>query len=305
LWNPMTTPARPTTTDTIPALVNPGGGSADASLEVLRNDARFALEEVPPDKLAERLRELIESGATRVAVSGGDGTIATAAAALADTDVELAVIPGGTLNHLARDHDIPTDPKEAAELAATGAAERVDIAEVNGKVFLNTSSVGAYVTFVRARERREEKLPYRIASLLAAVRVLFRLPRFLVHLKAEGEEQTNSACLVFVGVGERDFEAPKLGARKPHGQRGLHIIVVKGSSRLRLFSLATSAVFRGLKNRVEHLDTFIVDKCRIDMPRPKGNVATDGEISLMRAPLEYRVRRDALRLVVPSTNATS
>lgn len=303
----MTSPARDTgtATATIPALVNPGGGSADEVLAVLRKDARFALEEVAPDKLDDRLRALIEGGATRIVVSGGDGTIAAAAAVLADGQVELAVIPGGTLNHLARDHDIPLDPREAADLAATGTAERVDIAEVNGKIFLNTSSVGAYVTFVRTRERLEKTLPYRIASLMAAIRILFRLPHFLVHLEAEGKELTNRACLVFVGVGERDFEAPKLGARKPFGRRGLHIIVVKGSTRARLFAIGLGAIFRGLNANIEHLDAFIVDKCRIEMPRPRGNVATDGEISQMRAPLDFRLRRDALRLVVPPTNATS
>lgn len=301
----MISPPRATTTATIPALINPGGGSADAVRAVLRADARFALEEIEPERLADRLRELVDSGATRIAISGGDGTIASAAAVLADGDTELAVIPGGTLNHLARDHAIPLDPADAAELAATGTAECVDIAEVDGKIFLNTSSVGAYVTFVRTRERLEKRLPYRLASLFAAVRILFRLPRFVVHLEAEGEERSYRACLVFVGVGERDFEAPHLGARKPHGRRGLHVIVVQGSTRARLFAIALGAIFRGLNARVEHLDAFILDKCRIELPRPRGNVATDGEISQMSAPLEFRVRRDALRLVVPPDDTAS
>jgi diacylglycerol kinase family enzyme len=301
----MTHPARATTTATIPALVNPGGGSADEVLDALRKDSRFALEEIEPDKMADRLREIIASGATRVAVSGGDGTIAAAATVLADTAVELAVIPGGTLNHLARDHDIPTDATKAAELAATGTAQRIDIAEVDGKIFLNTSSVGAYVTFVRTRERLEKKLPYRIASILAAIRILFRRPRFRVQLETEGKERTYDACLVFIGVGERDFEAPKLGGRKPNGRRGLHVIVVQGSTRARLFAIALGAIVRGVNANIEHLDSLIVESLRVDMPRPLGNVATDGEITEMRAPLEYRLRRDALSLVVPPTDETS
>lgn len=300
----MTTQAHPTTA-TIPALINPGGGSADAVLEALRKDARFALEELEPDKIPDRLRELVDSGATRIAVSGGDGTIASAAAVLAGTAVELAVIPGGTLNHLARDHEIPLDAGKAAELAATGTAERIDIAEVNGKLFLNTSSVGAYVTFVRTRERLEKRLPYRVATIFAALRILFRLPRFYVYLEAEGEKREYRASLVFVGVGERDFEAPKLGARKPHGRRGLHVIVVQGSTRAKLFAIALGAIVRGVDARIDNVDAFIVDQCRIEMPRAQGNVASDGEISQMRAPLEYSLRRDALLLVVPPTDPVS
>ena len=298
----MTSPAHATTTAAIPALVNPRGGSVDAVLEALRKDARFALEEIEPDKIPARLRELVDSGATRVAVSGGDGTIAAAAAVLAGRQVELAVIPGGTLNHLARDHDIPLEAEKAAELAVTGTAEWVDIAEVNGKLFLNTSSAGAYVTFVRTREQLEKRLPYRVASMFAAVRILFRLPRFHVYLEAEGEKRAYRASLVFVGVGERDFEAPKLGARKPNGRRGLHVIVVQGSTRAKLFAIALSAIVRGLDARIDNVDAFIVDQCRVEMPRPEGNVATDGEISLMRAPLVYGLRRDALLLVVPPTD---
>jgi diacylglycerol kinase family enzyme len=301
----MTTPAHATMTAAIPALVNPRGGSAGAVLDALRKDARFSLEELEPDKIPGRLRELADSGATRIAVSGGDGTIAGAAAVLAGRQVELAVIPGGTLNHLARDHDIPIDAEKAAELAVTGSAEWVDIAEVNGKLFLNTSSAGAYVTFVRTRERLEKRLPYRVASIFAAARILFRLPRFSVHLEAEGEKRSYRASLVFVGVGERDFEAPKLGARKPHGRRGLHVIVVQGSTRAKLFAIALGAIVRGLNARIDNVDAFIVDECRVEMPRPEGNVATDGEISLMRAPLEYRLRRDALLLVVPPTDPVS
>jgi len=302
----MTSPPHATTTAAIPALVNPRAGSADKVLEALRNDARFALEKLEPDEIPGRLRELVDSGATRIAVSGGDGTISAAAAVLADGQVELAVIPGGTLNHLCRDHDIPLDAKEAAELAATGTAERIDIAEVDGKIFLNTSSVGAYVTFVRTRERLEQKkIPYRVASIFAAVRILFRLPRFQVHLEVKGEKRSYRASLVFVGVGERDFEAPKSGARKPHGRRGLHVIVVQGSTRARLFAIALAAIVRGLDARIDNVDSFLVDECRVDLPRPEGNVATDGEISLMRAPLEYRLRRDALLLVVPATDPVS
>ena len=301
----MTTPAHATTTAAIPALVNPRGGSAKAVLDALRNDARFTLEELEPDRIPDRLRALAESGATRIAVSGGDGTIAGAAEVLAGTRVELAVIPGGTLNHLARDHEIPVEAAQAAELAVTGIAEWVDIAEVNGKLFLNTSSAGAYVTFVRTRERLEKRLPYRVASLFAAVRILFRLPRFQVHIEAEGEQRSYRASLVFVGVGERDFEAPKLGARKPQGRRGLHVIVVQGSTRARLFAIALGAIVRGLDARIDNVDALILDQCRVEMPRPQGNVATDGEISLMRAPLEYRLRRDALLLVVPPSDPVS
>ena len=91
-------------------------------------------------------------------------------AVLLDGSAELAILPGGTLNHFARDLGISTEAAEALELAAEGCARGVDVGMVGGKLFLNTSSVGAYVRFVRVREHLESYLGYRLATALAAVR---------------------------------------------------------------------------------------------------------------------------------------
>ena len=284
----------------IPVLINPDSGSAKEVREALLGDARFALEDTHPAQLVARLEVLVSSGVKRVAVSGGDGSIAAAASVLAGTRVELAVIPGGTLNHFARDHRIPTDPRDAADVAATGVCHEVDVGDVNGRVFLNTSSVGAYVTFVRVRERFERwRVGYRVATVLAAIRIFFRLPRFQVHLEAEGEERSYRACLLFVGVDERSLDAPAVGGRAENGRRGLHVFVVRNAAPARLLAFALAAAFRGLRRRSEHVESFLVERCRIELPRARGRVATDGEIAIADAPLRYTLKRSALRLVEP------
>jgi len=289
------------TTAPIPVLINPKGGSADKVLEVLRADARFVVHEVAPGALAERIGTLRRGGATRIAVSGGDGTITSAAAILVGTDCELAVIPGGTLNHLARDNGIPVEPKDAAELAATGSARPIDVARVNDRFFLNTSSVGAYVSFVRTRERLEQRMWYWPASFVAGLQMLFRMPRFDVHIDAAetGESKSYRACLVFISVGERDFDRGMFGERTADGHRALHVIVVPNGGPRRLVGLVFAAVFRGMRATLHEVDSFLVDHCRIEMRRPQGNVSYDGELERMTAPLDYRYHRDALLLVSP------
>jgi len=136
----------------IPAFVNPGAGTAAPVLEALRRDPAFAPE----------LLDGIEIG------------------------------PAGTLNHFARDHGIPTDPGEAVRLAATGAARPVDVGYVNDRLFINTSSVGAYVRFVRARDRAERVVGYRAASLVAGLVVLLELRRIRVSLEVAGERRRSS-----------------------------------------------------------------------------------------------------------------
>jgi diacylglycerol kinase family enzyme len=236
-----------------------------------------------------------------VLVAGGDGTLATAAAVLAGIGVELAVLPGGTLNHFARDHGIPTELPDAVQVALTGVPRAVDVAEVNGELFLNTSAVGAYVVFVRTREYLELRMGYRLASLLAALRVLATMRSFRVALEVEGQTRVYRTPLVFVGVGERELRVPALGGRVEGGRRALHVLVVRSRSSTRAITLSLALAARGVRavTRTAALDGFLVDACSIEMRRPFGYVALDGETRRLQAPLEYRLRREVLTSVVP------
>jgi diacylglycerol kinase family enzyme len=171
----------------IPAFINPLAGNAADARDALNAVGGFEIREVAPTTLADGVREAIAQGATRVLVAGGDGSIGSAANVIAGTATELAILPCGTLNHLAKDLSLPLDLEEAARVALHGCPIPVDAAVVNDRLFLNTSSVGAYVTFVRARERLEHRLGYHLASLVAAARLLFRMPTFRVTLRVEGE----------------------------------------------------------------------------------------------------------------------
>ena len=273
----------------IPAFINPAAGNAEnARSALLSTGGHFDIREVAPSQLSAKIRDAIGEGATRVVVAGGDGSVGTAAGALAGTGVELAILPSGTLNHLAKDLSLPLDLAEAAELAHRGRAVSVDGGTVNGRLFLNTSSVGAYVTFVRARERLERRLGYRLASLVAVLRLLVRLPVFRVSLQVEGVARDYLTPLVFIGVGERELKMPTLGARVEHGRPGLHVMVVRRRSGARSLALVLAAAARGVRavSRTPAMDAFLVDSCRI-APRTR-NIAADGELMTIDPPLEYR-----------------
>src|SRR5206468_3973051 len=89
-----------------------------------------------------------------VVAGGGDGTIGGVAAALVGTDVPLGILPLGRANHFARDLGIPATLQDALELIADGHSTVIDTGEVNGRIFVNNSSLGAYPFFVMDRERR-------------------------------------------------------------------------------------------------------------------------------------------------------
>lgn len=282
------------------AFLNAKCGNAESAREALAT-AGFELDTVEPGAMKERLENAIDEGAKRILVAGGDGTIATAAALVANSDIELAILPGGTLNHFAKDHGIPTDLGKAALIAGRGGEiVGADLGYVNDCVFLNTSSIGAYVRFVRVREGLEKTWGYRVASVVAFARLLSELRTFGVTLEAEGSSKTYRASMVFIGVGERELKMPTLGSRVKNGRRGLHVMIVRGRKPARLFAVALSAIAKGTKETAElpEFDDFLVDSCRIDLTRSRTTIGLDGELKEISTPLDYRVERDALRLVV-------
>ena len=294
------TASRPTRiSSSVKAFLNSACGNAEAARDALTN-AGFELEEVQPREIESRLKQAIDQGTKRILVAGGDGTIATAAALVAKTEIELAILPGGTLNHFARDHGIPTDLGEAALAAGSGHVVKVDVGYLNDCVFLNTSSLGAYVTFVRERERFEKHVGYSIASVIAFAKMLSEIRTHSVTLEVAGEKKTYRASLVFIGVGERELKLPILGNRVKNGKGGLHVMIVQGRKPARLFALAIAGITKGRQQaeRLPEFDDFLVESCRIDITRPTATIGLDGELKRFRTPLDYRIERDALRLVV-------
>ncbi|HEX5072811.1 MAG TPA: diacylglycerol kinase family protein [Gemmatimonadaceae bacterium] len=292
-------------THPIPAFVNPASGSGEAARDALEGVGGFEVVACDPEHLDRQIERVVSEGAERIVVAGGDGTVAKAAAALVGKKTALAVVPGGTLNHFAKDHGIPHDPVKAAELSANGVTTTIDVATVNGRVFLNTSSVGAYVVFVRARERLEPRFGYRVASVIAAFRLLGRIRPFTVELEIDGQPRRYRSALVFVGVGERELQLPSVGGLAENGRRGLHVIVVRGGTWARLVAAGLVAAFGGddAMRRGRLADSYVVDACRIELRRRRGRVAVDGEIVEMSSPLRYRIERNALRLVVSPDHA--
>jgi diacylglycerol kinase family enzyme len=99
----------------------------------------------------------VQDGARMVVAGGGDGTISSVASRLADTGVVLGVLPLGTLNHFAKDLDIPLDLDGALDVIARGRVMAVDAGEVNGRLFINNSGLGLYPDVVRDREAQRKR----------------------------------------------------------------------------------------------------------------------------------------------------
>lgn len=177
---------------------------------VVNSDAGPAISKSPAEEILEALPKarVIEveepedwergfkeaAGAAVVGIAGGDGSVNSAAQVAFDNDRPLAVVPAGTLNHLARDLGLDS-VEEAIDAIKHGRAAAVDVATIDGKMFLNTASFGSYVELVDARERLEEKIGKWPAVMVALVRVL----RSSDPVEVEIDGRRRHLWMIFIG----------------------------------------------------------------------------------------------------------
>ena len=250
--------------------------------------------------LTERARRLAGS-VDAVAACGGDGTVNAVATALVGSEIPLVAVPQGTLNHFAKDLGMPEDLGEVARVIAAGRELRVDVGEVNGRVFLNNSSIGAYPRATRIRdELTDGPLPFKWPALLgAALRVFARFPTQRVRIDGAPERETS---FVFVGNNEYDLTSVPPGGRSSLTGGELMIASAHVSGRL----ATLRAGIRGALGRLEEapeIDVIRRAELVIEVRERSLDVSLDGEVVRLQAPLVYRVRPRSLRVLVPFERA--
>jgi diacylglycerol kinase family enzyme len=254
-----------------------------------------------PEGLAAALERAVAEGADALVAGGGDGTISRAAGAVVAAGMTLGVLPLGTLNHFARDAGIPLDLDSAVAAIAAGHFRKVDVADVNGRVFVNTSSVGLYPMMVDAREAQQKRLgrSKRVAMLVASLRALRHFSRKRLSIRIAGREATIETPLLFVGNNRYDTNLLALGARARLDGGELCLYAPLARTRLHFLGLA----LRGLIGRIDQQRDFIaldgIAEAEIVAAAAALKVSTDGETTLMATPLRYRIHPGALRLLVP------
>jgi diacylglycerol kinase family enzyme len=243
------------------------------------------------------------AGVDALVAAGGDGTISTAAGAVAGTDMPLGVLPLGTLNHFARDAGIPLDLEAAVAVIAERHSRKVDLAEVNGRVFINNSAVGLYPELVRAREAQQRHLgrSKRLAMLSAGFRAFWRFRKKRLVLRIAGRAEPIETPLLFVGNNRYEMTPLALGRRERIDQGKLCIYAPLARSPLHFLWVAIRAVL-GREREQEDFVTIDAASAEIESIKPALPVATDGEAQIMETPLRYRIRPGALNLLVPAAS---
>jgi len=252
------------------------------------------------EELVKLAKEAAEGDCETIVAGGGDGTISAVAAEAIKANKTLGVLPLGTLNHFSKDLNIPQNIDEAVRVIGKGHTAEIDIGEVNGQIFLNNSSIGLYPRIVRKREQQQHRLGRSkwVAAFWATVLVLRRHPFLNVKLKLEDEKLMRRTPLIFIGNNEYEMEGFNIGKRSGLDGGKLSLYILHRTGRWGLILLAVRSLFGKLRQAKE-FEEILTEECEIDTRRKKFLlVAFDGEVTAMKAPLKYRIRAKALKVIV-------
>lgn len=290
-------------------LVNRGSGAHDAAALHREIEAAFGRHGWGVDfvvcqrgDLAERVDEAARRPGGTIVVAGGDGTINAVASACRRVQRPFGIVPAGTYNYIARNLGIPLDVDAAVAAIVGGRARDVDAGEINGRLFLNNAGTGLYSHLIERREHDKQRFGrHRIVGVASGLRALLD-PRPLVgvELRADGEApRTLRTTTLFFGVNALQLENYHVAARDCLGVGQLAVLSLALRSRADIARAAWGAL-AGTLDAAANVESLCAHEVQVTTPRAQLPVAVDGEIVRLRSPLEVRLCRAALQVLVPA-----
>ena len=191
--------------------LNPRAGtfsSADeSSLRTLAEENGLRVLDVQPElNIRAAVRDALDAGMRSFVVAGGDGSVHHVAQALVSTEGVLGVVPIGSVNHLARDLQVPIDDWRAAfEIAVKGRVRQIDVGLANGRYFINSVMLGLYPSISEYRERFRS-INNRWSAYLKAIRLALRhFPHVTLVVEMDGRVNTLRTQMFVVAVNSYDL----------------------------------------------------------------------------------------------------
>ncbi len=306
-------------------VINAAAGSSDARSRaavidtVLRESRRTGelLFCEPADLVATARRAAARaaaSGGVLVAV-GGDGTINAVASAAHAAGCPLGIVPQGTFNYFARTHGIPDDPGQAVRALLRARARPVQVAAVNGHLFLVNASLGLYPDLLQDREAYKARFGRnRWVAFGAGIVTLLRAQRRL-RLQLDTGEGRRIVRTLTLFVGNNPLQLAQLGlpsdlrhpaAAEAGSQPGrLTAIMLRPVGTLEMIGLMAHGALGTLGEApsIQHFRCtgMTVRLSPFPLGRRRVKVALDGEVTRMSAPLEFRVHQQPLQLMAGAT----
>lgn len=260
---------------------------------------------LPGPELDTAARGAGAEGFDTVIAGGGDGTLNTIANALAGGPVAFGVLPLGTHNHFAKELDVPLGLDPAVAALARGVTRDLDVGEVNGRVFLNFSGLGLHPMLVKHRDAQREARGRKkfVAMFVALLSVLRRLPVLRVKLFFGDTVVRRLTPSVIVCNNAHQMEVFGLANISYSDRAKLNVYLARATKWYGVLWLIIRAAFRSLET-AKNFEAMVLPEFVVETRKRHARVSIDGEVTDMRTPLRYRVRRAGLKVLVPAPAAT-
>ncbi len=289
-------------------LVNAKSGTAGdspgelvAKLFSNRGASVHIIELKPGDDIPALAAQAVADGFGVIVSGGGDGTInAVASTLVGNTKIKFGVLPMGTYNHFAKDLVIPLKLEEAVDVILKGATRSIDVGEVNGHIFVNNSSVGAYPAMVKLREALQ-KTGYRkkVAAVRAWAKIIanFRTLRVVVD-DDSGNKITAKTAMLFIGNNRYELDPVQIGTRSSLSDGKLWVLIATSQTRLAMLVSLFAVLWH--RENANAVTVFETKEFVVDTGKRSQKVSIDGEVLHLETPLHYNMRPAALQIIVPA-----
>ncbi|TMV07440.1 diacylglycerol/lipid kinase family protein [Arenibacterium halophilum] len=276
--------------------------SADEILSMFRDrgrTARVAAVSSGADIAGEVEKAINQTGVDCVVAAGGDGTICGVAGALANSGVDMGVLPLGTFNYFARRFEIPEDIQGAIDTICSGGTETIDLGCVNGEVFINNASMGLYPAILKVREDIYQRWGRsRLAaywSVAVAMATVYR--PMTMRIEVDGVPQKTRTPTVFVAMSAYQLDEFEIEGSDAVRAGKFAIYLAPDCGRLSLIWKAAKIAFRGLKKETDF--TLLTGaQATVATRKRRQLVAMDGERSRLEGPFVFSIMKNALAVRV-------
>jgi diacylglycerol kinase family enzyme len=282
-------------------LMNPKSGGGKAVKFDLERECRDrGIEPIvltPGDDLLQLAEDAVERGADVIGMAGGDGSQALVGTVASAHGIPHVVVPAGTRNHFALDLGLDRDDVVGALDAYSDGVDRtIDLAEVNGRVFVNNATLGLYARIVQSPEYRDAKVQTSLEMLPELIGPDAR-PLDLRFTGPDGEE-VPTAAVILVSNGPYELQRAKgRGTRErlDDGVLGVATVTVSSASDMqKLVSLQAA----GRLDRFEGWREWTSERFEVRSDGPV-DVGVDGEALTLEPPIVFATRPGALTVRMP------
>lgn len=261
-----------------------------SSLYIKLLSEHFACEifEIHPKNLNSTIEKCAEQFST-IIVGGGDGTLHSAAQYLVGKDISLGVIALGTLNHFAREMNLPMSPEELVSAIKAKNTLDISLATIDNVYIINNASIGFYPKLVEVRSYFSKYIHKFLAYLPAFVHNLVYVKKQKLNVEFGHVKETINTSFMMVSNGVYNYKFPIHFIRNDFTKKQLGIYYLRHSIFKNVFTK---------KDLFFSASTSVIIISSHDNADETLKVAIDGEVKNLKSPLKFSVAKDKLKIII-------